>query len=138
MHSVFGKINYGGLKHNSLYLDWYCHLVGDSCDNLNVLKYRSILKLFYFSGTILFFSGTTFVAKPRNIPHENLDCGRNKKMDLNSERDQRMTFCLLTSHPITTCLQKINELLSLPLNFIFTHLNYQIYHPKKSCLQLLI
>ncbi len=30
VHSVFGKINYGGLKHNSLYLGLvYCHLVGD-------------------------------------------------------------------------------------------------------------
>ncbi len=31
MQSVFGKINYGGLKHNSLYTwDWYCHLVSIS------------------------------------------------------------------------------------------------------------
>jgi hypothetical protein len=28
VHSVFGKINYGCLKHKSLTWDWYCHLVG--------------------------------------------------------------------------------------------------------------
>jgi hypothetical protein len=29
VHYVFGKINYGGLKHNSLYLGLDCHLVVD-------------------------------------------------------------------------------------------------------------
>jgi hypothetical protein len=35
VHSVFGKINYAGLKHNSLYLG---HLVGDRASLTLVLK----------------------------------------------------------------------------------------------------
>jgi hypothetical protein len=27
VYSVFGKINYGGFKHNTYTWDWYCHLV---------------------------------------------------------------------------------------------------------------
>jgi hypothetical protein len=43
VHSVFGKINYGGLKHNSLYLGLVLQLVGDRASFYELLSEKPLL-----------------------------------------------------------------------------------------------
>jgi len=42
VHSVFGKINYGGLNTTAYTWDWYCHLVGDRASLLKKKVAQSI------------------------------------------------------------------------------------------------
>ncbi len=71
MHSVFGKINHDGLKHNSLYLGLVLHLVDDRASFLIYnYNYKCIIffeqtKYFKIRNKVSSFEKFQFTAKSR-------------------------------------------------------------------------
>ncbi len=49
MHSVFGKINYGGLNTTAYTWDWYCHLVGDKASLLVLVTLKLLERQYNFT-----------------------------------------------------------------------------------------